>query len=101
MTLPTQPSDEELREQLQDLFINEHQRGFETCAEGTGNWSDSNLRRAMALIRQDREATEQQLAILKSDIAYAIGCFEGLGYPSEYLKARYSDLGLTHKQKEK
>lgn len=33
-----------------------------------------------------------KIAILERDIAYAIGRFEGLGYPSEYLKRKYPHL---------
>jgi hypothetical protein len=43
----------------------------------------------MALIRQDREARE---AVLKADIAHAIGFCRGLGHPHTYLENRYPDI---------
>lgn len=44
----------------------------------------------VALVRQYAE--ERVDTALEGDIAYAIGRFEGLGYPSEYLKRKYPHL---------
>lgn len=59
-----------------------------------GNLSDSQITKDVA--EAITKATDEAVLNMHSDIAHAIGYCRGLGYPDDYLEARYP--GLTSQQ---
>lgn len=64
-------------------------------------WQSEQVKTAIQSIKnycqeQVREK-DKQIIILRSDLAYAIGGFQGLGHPSKYLEKRYPELSKAIK----
>lgn len=78
----TSSTDEEVRTKIRDIMQ------WYKLTPGTIGGSDY-VDQIMELIRQDREARE---AVMRSDIAHAIGYCQGLGQPLTYLENRYPDI---------
>lgn len=51
--------------------------------------------RLAALQAPDTKQKDHEVALLRSDIAQAIGYCQGLGYPNSYLEKRYPDIAMT------
>jgi hypothetical protein len=82
-TPTTSSTDDELRNFIKQRVTSIRQE------DSSDYFPGKHVQAIMDAVRQDREARE---AVLKADIAHAIGFCQGLGHPHTYLENRYPNI---------